>query len=142
MRILRVALITSAGLACSIFESDTVGVGYIGDTGIPVHITLPDSAAVGALFNVSIAVYGSSSCTSVHRVEVEQQDLNATLIPLVRQKDGACTADLRSFVATRPLSFQRAGQARITVRGRFGALDERGRHVVRDTAVIRNVVIH
>jgi hypothetical protein len=126
--------------SCDVLGIDDRELGYLGDTGIPIQISVPDTVTSGVAFDVSIPVYGSGSCMLVEPVEVGYTSIGATLRPFVKSRRGTCTADLRRFIALGRVTLRRAGQAMINVEGQYGTLVD-GRHTVRDTTVSLRTIV-
>ena len=118
---------------CGIFgPSDVRSLAFLGDSGMPIEVTVPDTVSRNTAFDVLIVYYGSSSCTRLDEVEVFVSGSIATLWPYVRTASGHCTDDLRRFTVRQVLTFAAPGPAEVGVIGRF----ER-----RDTTVVRQTIV-
>jgi hypothetical protein len=123
-------------LVVALSACDLVGPGerevsaYLGDSGAPVHFAVPDTVPRATLFDVEFAYWGSSTCTTLARVEQIAQGNTRVLIPLIAESSGSCTSDLRRFVATTSVRIESSGTAFVRLLGRFGA---------DDTVLVRNV---
>jgi hypothetical protein len=126
---------------CEILDPGSEGPGYLGDTGIPIAISVPDTVQSGVPFAVAIPVYGSGSCTIIERVEVRVAGHLASVRPRVRTKGGVCTDDLHRFIAGCRVTFAVRGPAALNVIGRYGTLDETGRSITRDTVITEQLFV-
>jgi hypothetical protein len=104
----------------------------LGDSGIPITFTAPDTVTRGVSFEASFTHYGSSSCIKGIRIQTQVDGSVATLDSHVRILEGICTDDLHSFIAVEHLQFNTAGIAQIELPGRFDG---------RDTIVTRTVIV-
>ena len=128
--IIRISLLAVSVASCGIFgPSDERSLAFLGDSGIPIEVTVPDTVSRNADFSVSIVYYGSGSCTRLDEVEVLVNGSIAILWPYVKNpSSGVCTADLRRFTVQQVLTFAAPGPAEVRVIGLFGQ---------RDTTVVR-----
>ncbi len=108
--------------ACgSILEPvETRLMGTLVHYGNPVSIQVPDSAAVGVPFEVRMTTFGGG-CESRGDTEALVGGRHALIIPYdnsTSNPDGACPDILHAFEHQVALSFESAGDAQVTVRGR------------------------
>src|SRR5687768_11033663 len=134
MRYMVIAALTFLSTAaCSITETDeTESPPYLGDSGIRITFSVPDTVTQGVPFDVSFRYYGSSSCTQGIRIDRQVEGNVATLRSRVSGVNGVCTADLHAFTATELVQFSTRGLAEVRLPGLFD---------FRDTVVVRTVVV-
>jgi hypothetical protein len=126
---------------CEIIAPEERQLGYLGETTFGFGISVPDTVALGASFQVNIPVFGSGSCTVVDEVEVDYLFGGAALRPFVISKGRVCTSDLRRFIATGTVTLDRPGLSQLWIHGRYGTLDAMSRHTERDTTVVRHTFV-
>jgi hypothetical protein len=100
-----------------------VGVVDVGG-GSPRSRVAPDTVAAGAPFTVTVATFGSSSCTRADGAELQVRGLVAEIVPYDREAAGpvACTDDLRPFPRDVAVRFAGPGQGTVRVLGRGSVL--------------------
>ena len=132
--IVRISLLAVSIAGCGIFSpTDVRSLAFLGDSGIPIQVTVPDTVSRNTAFPVLIVYYGSGSCTRLDEVEVVVSGSIATLWPYVKNpSSGVCTTDLHGFMVQTLLTFAALGPAEVRVIGRF---DGRDTTVVRQTTV-------
>lgn len=133
----RCTLLVMLLAGCSVVRpEDTVQMlGWLGSSGLPPEVAIPDTFDLGVATPIEVSTFGSSSCTRVARTEVAISGLTATVEPIDEYRTkGACTDDLRKFTHTAQLRFNAAGQADIRIHGRVG-------HLERDTVIVRTAIV-
>jgi hypothetical protein len=110
----------------------TEALPYLGDSGIGIVFSVPDTVTRAVPFLATFAYRGSSSCTKDIRIEARVDGAVATLDSRVRVVNGVCTADLHGFMASQLLQFNTPGPAEVRLRGIYGD---------RDTTVVRNIFV-
>ncbi len=113
-------------LTVSVAGCGILGLGdirHLADLGggefIPLQVTVPDTVSRNTAFSVSIAYYGSGSCTRLDEVELRLSGSVATLRPYVKvPRSGDCSADLHKFTTDAAVMFSAPGPAQVRVVGR------------------------
>jgi hypothetical protein len=91
--------------------------GVIAFYSDPIVIEVPDTVRRGQDFTVRVRTYGGG-CISQGPTEVEVAGLRATVTPYdIDSGSGFCTSELRLFQHAATIRFDRAGDARVVVRG-------------------------
>src|SRR5687767_3734529 len=110
--------------ACQVLEPEFYeGLPILGDSGIGIEFSVPDSVVRGAPFTASFTYRGSSSCTKDIQIQSDVVGAVATLDPRVRVLSGVCTLDLHGFQASQSLQFNNVGEAQVRLRGIFDGRD-------------------
>jgi len=90
--------------------------GTIEHSRNPIRVDMPTDVAAGEEFSVIVSTY-RGGCIAKGEVEVEVASQRATIIPYDYERRGTCTlsgvTDYREVV----LQFDRAGIARVVIRG-------------------------
>ncbi|HEY0038838.1 MAG TPA: hypothetical protein VGB66_19235, partial [Longimicrobium sp.] len=85
-------------------------------------LVVPEAVSAGVPFTITVATFGSSTCTRAAGAEVRTQGSVAEVVPYdYVATDGVCTADLRSFPRGVQLRFASAGPGVVRVRGVNGS---------------------
>ena len=136
-RIVRISLLAVSVASCGIFgPGDVRSLAFLGGSGVPIEITVPDTVSRNTAFSVEIVHYGSRGCTRLDEVEVFVSGSIATLWPYVRNlsssSSSACDAALWAHTVQQVLTFAAPGPAEVRVIGWFNG---------RDTTVVRQTIV-
>lgn len=117
-------LLSGCGLITGVDEDRFQGtIGYPDD----VILTIPETVYLGQEFTLTLRTIGADGCWRNDRTDVTLSSLAAAITPYdVRRTERGvdCTMAVVDLLHTANLTFDQAGLARVTVRGRDGMVTE------------------
>lgn len=117
--LITLALLTTAATGCAILGDNGTSLGILNEDYYE-PLVAPDTVQVNTDFDVTITTFGSNSCWSPAREEVERAPMRVdiTVYDQYETGDVACLDAIRPLSRTISMAFANTGEAIIELNGR------------------------